>query len=156
MTSLNANAVLDTAPDTAPDTAFASASSLHSLTGVYRRKHIIREHDRWIEVFLDDHSDITDADLLVFRADLHEVRDWQTKPLLIHMGSLIGVSLEGRRLIRRHLHPTPVAIIGRHPMDRVMASFILPPSPQTRYFPVLADAQQWLQIRDSQGRAQGK
>jgi len=53
---------------------------------------------------LNDGNDVTDTDLLAFRADSHEVTNWRAKLVLIHMGSLIGVNFKGRQRISRYTH----------------------------------------------------
>ena len=118
--------------------------SPRTLIDRHVRGHTLKDHHHWVEVFLHDGSDVTDTDLLAFRADLHAVENWESKPVLIHMGALVGVSIEGRKRIGRYTHPTPVAVVGEKPMDKVMANFILRSPTQARHFPTRAHALQWL------------
>lgn len=111
------------------------------------RAHTIEDHVRWIEVRLVDGSDVTDADLLTFRDDLAAIPKWREKPVLIHMGALHGVSLNGRQRISRYRHPTRIAVLGINPMDRVMAHFIIR-STRAQYFTTRIDALHWLGIND--------
>ncbi|MEG9249996.1 hypothetical protein V6S67_18045 [Arthrobacter sp. Soc17.1.1.1] len=108
-------------------------------------RHTIEDHGHWIEVRLIDGSDVTDADLLAFRDDLTALPGWREKPVLIHMGALRGVSLEGRQRLIRYRHPTLVAVLGSGPMDRVLANFIIR-STRAQYFSTRADALHWLSI----------
>ncbi|TYD00151.1 hypothetical protein FQ377_01395 [Arthrobacter echini] len=106
----------------------------------------ILDHRRWMEVVLRAGHDVTDADLLVFRAGLREVADWQSKPMLIHMRSLLGVSLEGRARISRYRHPTRIAVMGNSPMDEIIASFTLRSPSRTEYFSDRLEALRWLGV----------
>lgn len=126
-----------TMPERPSDTPEDPASDVHA--------HTIEDHRQWIEVRVGDESDVTDADLLAFRNDLAAIPRWREKPVLIHMGTLRGVSLEGRQRLIQYQHPTAVAVLGSSPMDRVMAHFIIR-STRAQYFSARADALRWLGI----------
>ncbi|MUK00983.1 hypothetical protein GM708_02980 [Vibrio cholerae] len=108
--------------------------------------YAMEDHGGWIEVLLTDGSTVTDTDLLAFRDDLVAITDWRVKPVLIHMGALRGVTIEGRRRISRYEHPMPVAVLGAGPMDEVLANFILRSPTRARYFPARPEALDWLGI----------
>ncbi|THJ66554.1 hypothetical protein E8P82_08875 [Arthrobacter echini] len=106
----------------------------------------IFDHHQWLEVVLSAHHDVTDRDLSVFRSGLDAVAGWRSKPMLIHMQSLRGVSLEGRERIGRYRHPTPIAVVGTGPVDEIIASFTLRSPSSTRYFSDRVEALLWLGI----------
>lgn len=126
-------------------TADSTAQRSEPLRHVLEHCEIL-DHRAWMEVVLSPGHDVTDADLLVFRAGLHEVADWQSKPMLIHMRSLLGVSLEGRARISRYRHPTPIAVVGCSPLDEIIASFTLRSPSRTEYFSDRLEALRWLGI----------
>jgi hypothetical protein len=60
------------------------------------------------------------------------------------MGAIKGVSLEARGRISRYRHPTPVAVLGKSPMDQVIAAYVLRSPTNSHYFTTLDSALLWL------------
>ncbi|KNC19036.1 hypothetical protein AC792_08660 [Arthrobacter sp. RIT-PI-e] len=105
---------------------------------------VLVDHEYRVEAHLHDGLDVHEVNLLAFRTALRAISGWESKPVIIHMGAITGVSLTVRNRLSNYTHPTPVAVIGSTLMDEVIAAFFLRSPTRTKYFTSHEDALHWL------------
>ena len=99
-------------------------------------------HLRWLPKV-----DIQVEDARAAMATVNDVCQDQPHPMLVDMASVASVSREARAIWSIPCSASRIALLGRSPVDRVLANFFLgvhiPPCP-TRFFTSRDDALAWL------------
>lgn len=87
------------------------------------------------------------ADARAAMAKVNEVCEGDAYPMLVDMAAVASVSREARSIWSIPCSASRIALLGRSPVDRVLANFFLgvhiPPCP-TRFFTSRSDAMEWL------------
>ncbi|HSO14388.1 MAG TPA: STAS/SEC14 domain-containing protein [Arthrobacter sp.] len=122
---------------TAPDTVDGGKGSVE-----LRDDGII--HLQWLPGITIDVEDARAA-----MAKVNEVCQGQERPMLVDMAAVASVSREARSIWSIPCSASRIALLGRSPVDRVLANFFLgvhiPPCP-TRFFTSRSDATDWLNV----------
>nr|WP_306860619.1 STAS/SEC14 domain-containing protein [Arthrobacter bambusae] len=91
------------------------------------------------------HIDVEDAHAAM--AKVNELCQRGQHPMLVDMASVASVSREARAVWSIPCGASRIALLGKSPVDRVLANFFLgvhvPPCP-TRFFTSRAEAMDWL------------
>ncbi|MEO3931794.1 STAS/SEC14 domain-containing protein [Micrococcaceae bacterium Sec7.4] len=99
-------------------------------------------HLQWLPGIAIDVEDARAA-----MAKVNEVCQSQGRPMLVDMAEVASVSREARGIWSIPCSASRIALLGRSPVDRVLANFFLgvhvPPCP-TRFFTSRTEATDWL------------
>ncbi|MGO4190054.1 STAS/SEC14 domain-containing protein [Arthrobacter sp. YAF17] len=91
------------------------------------------------------HIQVEDAHAAM--AKVNEVCQQQQRPMLVDMAAVASVSREARGVWSIPCSASRIALLGKSPVDRVLANFFLgvhiPPCP-TRFFTSRSEALDWL------------
>lgn len=101
-------------------------------------------HLRWLPKI-----DILVEDARAAMATVNEVCQGSEYPMLVDMEAVASVSREARAVWSIPCSASRIALLGRSPVDRVLANFFLgvhiPPCP-TRFFTSRSEALDWLHV----------
>lgn len=101
-------------------------------------------HLRWLPKV-----DILVEDARAAMATVNEVCQGREYPMLVDMEAVASVSREARAVWSIPCSASRIALLGRSPVDRVLANFFLgvhiPPCP-TRFFTSRSEALDWLHV----------
>lgn len=126
------------APRLCPGPAHSLATRRHC-----EGKHCIELRSGLMELWWSEASLLTRADILSSFDGLRELSDGITLPLVVHLQNLQGYLVDARQVLMHSSLSNRVAIVGRSPVDRVIAAFLETGYAETRYFECAATAEAW-------------